>query len=121
MTYENRRKIEDLGVPADVIERDGAVSESVACAMAKGARLASGSDIAVATTGIAGPGGGTSDKPVGFVWIAVSDIEGEHARLFRYPGNRHLVRDRTAKSALQSVRFRVLGVRAPLLWQDRSE
>ena len=121
ITYENRRKIEDLGVSADIIERDGAVSESVACAMAKGARIKSGSDIAVSTTGIAGPGGGTSDKPVGWVWIAVSDKDGESARLFRYPGNRDLVRDRTAKSALQCVRFRVMGVRAPLLWQDRNE
>jgi nicotinamide-nucleotide amidase len=70
VTYSNAAKTDLLGVPAAIIERDGAVSESVARAMAEGALARSAADLAVAVTGIAGPGGGTPEKPVGLVHFA---------------------------------------------------
>lgn len=116
-TYANRRKVEDLGVDGAVIERDGAVSRSVAEAMAIGARLRTGSDLACSTTGIAGPDGGTEDKPVGTVWIGIADENGVVARRYRFPGDRATVRRRTVLAVLQSLRFRLAGVEAPLLWE----
>lgn len=70
VTYSNAAKSELLGVPAELIERDGAVSESVVRAMVEGALAHSHADVAVAVTGVAGPGGGTAEKPVGLVHIA---------------------------------------------------
>jgi len=70
VTYSNRAKTEELGVPEELIERCGAVSEEVAVAMAEGARRESGTDIGISVTGVAGPDGGTEDKPVGTAWIA---------------------------------------------------
>ena len=72
VSYANEVKINALGVDADVLRENGAVSEPVALAMADGARSLCRADIAVSTTGIAGPGGGTEEKPVGTVWVAVS-------------------------------------------------
>ena len=118
ITYENQRKHEDLGVPLDTLDGQGAVSRATAEAMARGARERAGADLGVSTTGIAGPGGGNEEKPVGTVWIAVADADGVSARRFVFPGDRSGVRDRTAKAALQLVRFRVLGVDAPLLWEE---
>lgn len=119
VTYENRRKQEDLGVPAEILESTGAVSRETAIAMAHGARSRAGADYGVSTTGIAGPGGGTDDKPVGTVWIAVADARGESVRRFRFPGGRSGVRDRTAKAALQMIRFRLLEEEtARLLWEE---
>jgi nicotinamide-nucleotide amidase len=82
VTYSNAAKTDLLGVPAAMIERDGAVSESVARAMAEGALARSAADLAVAVTGIAGPGGGTAEKPVGLVHFAAVRRGGEtrHAR-----------------------------------------
>ena len=78
-------------------------------------------DYALATTGIAGPGGGSDHKPVGTVWIGGCDTTGElphaWARRFVFPGDRTWVRDRTVKSALQMLRLRILGIDAPLLWE----
>lgn len=73
IAYSNEAKTDLLGVPADLIEVEGAVSEAVALAMAAGARTRFGADIGVSTTGIAGPGGGTPEKPVGTVWLAYDD------------------------------------------------
>lgn len=72
VVYDNRRKTEDLDVDAVTIERDGAVSEAVAKALADGARRRSGATLGIATTGIAGPTGGSPEKPVGTVWIGLA-------------------------------------------------
>ena len=117
VVYENARKIEDLGVAAELIERDGAVSQSVISAMAEGARRRAGSDYGVSTSGVAGPDGGSADKPVGTVWIAVADEAGIDARCFHFPGGRSVIRDRTAKTALQLLRLRIRGDASDLLWQ----
>jgi nicotinamide-nucleotide amidase len=120
ITYSNERKVEDLGVSEADLRRDGAVSRSVAIAMAAGARRRAGASIGVSTTGIAGPDGGTEAKPVGTVWIAVADEAGEDARCFRFPGPRDVVRRRTVLAALQLVRLRLLGDPAELLWERAS-
>jgi nicotinamide-nucleotide amidase len=105
IVYSNQAKVDDLGVPAALLAAHGAVSEPVAAAMADGARRASGADIAVAITGIAGPGGGTPDKPVGTVVIAVSDRSGRAtARTRLLPGDRTQVRWFASTLALDAVR-----------------
>lgn len=120
VTYSNEMKCDHLGVSAEVIERDGAVSASVAEAMAAGARDRAGATLAVSTTGIAGPIGGSRAKPVGAVYIGVADDAGATARLFHFPGDRQSVRRRTSQTALQLVRFRALGLDQPLLFEVRS-
>jgi nicotinamide-nucleotide amidase len=101
VTYSNDAKTEMLGVPADLIARHGAVSEEVARAMAEGALRRSGADIAVAITGIAGPGGATATKPVGLVHFAVARQETTIALERRYgePG-RSIVRAKAVDDAL---------------------
>ncbi len=106
VTYSNRAKSQLLGVPAELIERDGAVSESVARAMAEGALAHSESDIAVAVTGIAGPGGGTAAKPVGLVHVA-ANWRGRatcHERLELGDIGRDQVRLETVRQAIQLAR-----------------
>ena len=76
------------------------MSESVACAMAAGALRTLEVDLAVAVTGVAGPGGGTEAKPVGTVWLAIADRDDVRAHLLRLPGDRHNVRARAAQAAL---------------------
>jgi nicotinamide-nucleotide amidase len=98
--YSNRLKTELLGVPPALIDRHGAVSEPVALAMAAGARDRLGAGLAVAVTGVAGPGGGSEDKPVGTVWIALADAAGETARRVVFGGARREIRERAAQSAL---------------------
>jgi nicotinamide-nucleotide amidase len=98
--YSNELKSSLLGVSPALISTDGAVSESVACAMALGAVRALGVDLSVAVTGIAGPGGGSEAKPVGTVWLAVADGEVVEARRIQIPGDRHNVRVRAAQAAL---------------------
>jgi nicotinamide-nucleotide amidase len=98
--YSNELKTELLGVSPDLIAADGAVSESVACAMALGAIRRLGVDLAVAVTGIAGPGGGSETKPVGTVWLAAAAAEVVEARRIQIPGDRHNVRVRAAQGAL---------------------
>jgi nicotinamide-nucleotide amidase len=73
VTYSNQAKIDLLGVPSDIIETHGAVSEETARKMAEGVRKMAGTDIGLSSTGIAGPGGGTKEKPVGTVFIALAD------------------------------------------------
>lgn len=103
MAYDNSAKVELLGVDADLIDANGAVSEPVANAMARGVRKRLSADIGIAITGIAGPGGGTPEKPVGTVWIAV-DGRVTTARGLRLIGDRTEIRQRAAQSALDLVR-----------------
>ncbi|MEE2895235.1 MAG: nicotinamide-nucleotide amidohydrolase family protein, partial [Planctomycetota bacterium] len=117
VTYADERKVEELDVDAGVIQRCGAVSGEVVSAMARGVRRRCGASLGVATSGVAGPGGGSEEKPVGTVWISVVDDHGEDTRCFRFPGDRAIVRRRTVLAALQMARLRVIGERLPLLWE----
>jgi len=114
VTYHNEMKTLQLGVDAALIEQHGVVSEAVAVAMAEGALQRSGADAAVSLTGVAGPDGGSDDKPVGTVWIGLAwnDSSGVHSDAFHmlHRGDRAMVRDRSAKCALQLLRFHALGV-----------
>lgn len=107
ITYGNREKEELLGVSHDVIERFGAVSEQVALAMAAGARKRIEADYAVSITGIAGPDGGTPEKPVGTVWVAIDSREGTRAELLRLKGERDVIRRFTVNTALALLLRRV--------------
>lgn len=103
IAYDNAVKRELLGVRQATIERHGAVSEQVALEMAAGIKLKLGSDVAISVTGIAGPGGGTPEKPVGLVWIVV-DVKEATARRFHLIGDRLEIRQRAAQAALEMVR-----------------
>lgn len=100
VSYSNSAKANLLGVPADILENPGAVSEPCARAMAEGARRAFGTDVAIATTGIAGPGGGTARKPVGLVYISASGPTGTIVTEHHFPGDRHGVIAAAATAAL---------------------
>lgn len=124
VTYANAMKSGELGVPIELIEQHGAVSAEVVKAMALGALKQSGADNAVATSGVAGPGGGTPSKPVGTVWLGLAwqDEAGLHveAYLASLPGDRMTVRDRAAKCALQLLRLRLMGEdRGLMKWAKR--
>jgi nicotinamide-nucleotide amidase len=104
IAYDNRVKQEMLGVSPEQLREHGAVSETVARAMASGVRGAFKTSAALAITGIAGPGGGTADKPVGTVWIAL-DLEGAViARRYNMIGDRDEIRRRSAQAALEMLR-----------------
>jgi nicotinamide-nucleotide amidase len=109
VTYDNRAKMEVLGVPAALFERVGAVSEEVARAMAEGALGRAGVDLAIAVTGIAGPGGATPTKPVGLVHLAVARNGAPtlHAHAV-FPGDRAAIRLATVDAALE-LTLRALG------------
>jgi nicotinamide-nucleotide amidase len=104
VAYANEVKAEQLGVPAEVLEAHGAVSAETASAMAAGARERLGADVAVAVTGVAGPGGGTADKPVGLVYLHAQAPEGGQGLEFSFPGDRDTIRTRSAVAALHLVR-----------------
>ena len=109
VTYANAAKSEMLGVSQKDIETSGAVSEIVARAMAEGALKKSGAGISVAVTGIAGPGGGTEDKPVGTAWIAVAVLGGQTESFSVYhPRNRKDFKLAVSQSALEAVRRRLI-------------
>jgi nicotinamide-nucleotide amidase len=108
VAYANASKVKTLGVPAELIREHGAVSEPVARAMAEGARRRAGADVALAVTGIAGPGGGSKEKPVGTVWFALSDAAGTEAVCEHLLGDRALIRERAACHALNLLRLRLL-------------
>ena len=108
VTYSNAAKTRMLGVPAALIAAHGAVSEEVARAMAEGARRTAGVDLAVAVTGVAGPGGGTAEKPVGLVYAAVSDADGTDWIEKRFPGDRGSVRFFASHQGLDLVRRRLM-------------
>ncbi len=111
VAYSNRAKVELLGVPEALIERHGAVSEDVARAMAEGLRERSGVDVVVATTGIAGPTGGTTEKPVGLVHSAIAAPDGTRAYRSTYPGAREIVIRRSTMTELNRLRLVLLGER----------
>ncbi len=102
--YSNEAKTDILGVPAGLIEQHGAVSEQVAIAMAKGALRKSGADIAISDTGIAGPGGGSEEKPVGLVWIGAATMHGTHAERNLFAGDRLTIKRRASQAALSLLR-----------------
>jgi nicotinamide-nucleotide amidase len=104
VAYANEVKEAQLGVPEAVIAGHGAVSAEAAAAMAAGAREALGVDVAVAVTGVAGPGGGTPEKPVGLVFLHAAGPDGELARRLDYPGDRETIRRRATVAALHLVR-----------------
>jgi len=102
VTYSNQAKTDLLGVPAQIIATDGAVSQRVAHAMAEAARLRAGTTLAVSVTGIAGPDGGTPQKPVGTVWFGLADRFGAistHKEIF--PGDRAAIRAASVTFALK--------------------
>lgn len=103
VTYSNAAKSEMLAVPAAVIDEYGAVSEAVAGAMASGAIRHSAADYSIAVTGVAGPGGGSDEKPVGTVWIAVASHDQLQTRLFQFDGNRKAVRRATRLAAIEML------------------
>jgi len=119
VTYTNELKARRLGVSADLLAAHGAVSEPVARAMAEGVRRELGSDYGIGVTGVAGPGGGSAEKPVGTVHIALAGpghgadgeagVEIEHRRV-RFPGDRERVRLHASQLALEMLRRRLLGI-----------
>jgi nicotinamide-nucleotide amidase len=110
LSYSNEAKTRLLGVPESLLSKHGAVSEEAACAMALGALAASGTDASIAVSGIAGPEGGTPEKPVGTIWLAVALRDGGcAARHFNFSGSRDMIRRRTAVAAMLFAEARLLG------------
>jgi nicotinamide-nucleotide amidase len=108
VTYSNEAKIRTLGVDKKLLRKHGAVSAEVAEAMAEGIRKRAGTDFGLSVTGIAGPDGGSEEKPVGLVYIALaSEVSTEHRRLV-IPGDRHLIRWRASQAALDLLRRRLI-------------
>jgi len=101
VSYANEAKRDLLGVPQELLERVGAVSPECAEALAAGARARLKADVAVSVTGIAGPGGGTPQKPVGLVYIGVASSTGVHAERCLFSGDREAVREQSAERALE--------------------
>ena len=104
VAYSNELKANELGVPHEVLEAHGAVSAEAAEAMARGARERLGADVAVSVTGIAGPDGGTEEKPIGLVFLHAAGPDGEEARRIDLPGDRDMIRGRGTAAALHLVR-----------------
>lgn len=109
VAYSNEAKTKILGVPKELIAEHGAVSEQVARAMGEGVRSLSGAELGVGVTGIAGPSGGTPEKPVGVVFVALASEEGSVVRRFQFRGERNFIRDLARKSALNLIRLKLVG------------
>jgi len=107
ITYSNEAKTSELGVPADVIAEYGAVSEQVAEAMARCARRKAGTDFAIGITGIAGPAGGSEQKPIGLVYISVDSNNGCETKRFVFSHDRSSIRLRAAQTALNMLRLKI--------------
>jgi PncC family amidohydrolase len=104
VAYHNDVKSGALGVPSALVDAHGAVSGEVALAMAEGVLVRFGADLAIATTGVAGPGGGARGKPVGTVWIAIADRKGvRRTHRHRFGGDRGEVRRATVRAALEAA------------------
>jgi nicotinamide-nucleotide amidase len=104
IAYANDVKLTSLGVGTDVLEEHGAVSAETAAAMSDGVRSALGADVAIAVTGVAGPGGGTPEKPVGLVYLHARSPQGERAQGLQLPGDRGAIRARATVAALHLLR-----------------
>lgn len=111
--YSNDLKTDFVNVPSELIAAKGAVSPEVALALADGVRRRTGSTLGLGVTGIAGPGGGTPEKPVGLVHIAIADERGPRERAFRFPGDRERIRTFASQAALDTVRRYYLYPPAP--------
>jgi nicotinamide-nucleotide amidase len=109
ITYANQAKHDMLHVPETVLSTQGAVSEAVVRAMVQGAAQSAGADYAVAISGIAGPGGGTEDKPVGTVWFAWLSPQGISSQVHILTGDRTAVREQAVKISLQELLHMVTG------------
>ena len=109
VAYAYEAKVALLGVSWDTLNSKGAVSREMVLEMARGAQRALNSDIAVSISGIAGPGGGTLDKPVGTTWIGLVAADGEWAKLFQFSGNREQNKASAADAALQLLLDYLLG------------
>ncbi|MBN1391527.1 MAG: competence/damage-inducible protein A [Sedimentisphaerales bacterium] len=107
ITYSNTAKIKELDVPADLIEKEGAVSGPAAEAMAKGARKRAGTDFAIGITGIAGPDGGSEQKPVGLVYISIDCASGCETKRFIFADSRDFIRLQAAQTALNMLRLKL--------------
>lgn len=117
VSYANAVKMAELGIPADMLELEGAVSRPVVEQMAQGVRQALRTDHSIAISGVAGPDGGTPEKPVGTVWIAVAGAHGVRSTMGNFPGSRDLVIKRSALAALNMLRKELLDhpVRRPMV------
>ncbi len=110
VTYTNEAKQQQLGVPKGVFDEHGAVSEACVLAMAKGAIKQSQAHVSVAVSGIAGPAGGSEDKPVGMVWIAWGQKLGyAEAACYQFDGDRQAVREQATEAALDGIIKRLQG------------
>jgi nicotinamide-nucleotide amidase len=107
VAYANEAKVDLLGVPNRLIEKHGAVSPEVAEAMAIGIRRRARTTIGIAITGIAGPGGGSEEKPVGLVYIGLADEVQSSSRKFLFPGDRQFIRTLAVNAALDMIRRRI--------------
>jgi nicotinamide-nucleotide amidase len=110
VTYSNRAKVDLLGVAPELLETAGAVSAEVARAMASGARRSASADVGIAITGIAGPDGGSAEKPVGLVFVAMDGALGACLRRAHFPGGREAVRSNSCQAALEMLRRGLLGL-----------
>ncbi len=103
VTYSNEQKHKILGVSEDTLKTFGAVSEQTALEMCKGVKKLANADFGISVTGIAGPTGGTTEKPVGTVWIGICSADVHRAECFHFDGDRDAVRESTANMALEMV------------------
>ncbi len=120
IAYSDQVKNQLLGVSTDILEQHGAVSRQSAVAMAKGVRVLLRTDLALATTGIAGPSGGTSNKPVGLVFIALASASGTTCKKYCWPGDRWQNREWSAKAALALLHEHLAALGAPQAAQAQS-
>ena len=103
VAYDDQAKVKALGVEEDLLDEYGAVSEPVVRALAEGGKRISGAEVSVAVSGVAGPAGGTDDKPVGTVWFAWSGPAGTQAQIHRFSGDREAIRHDSVAHALQGL------------------
>lgn len=112
VSYSNESKMDNLGVKPETLKRFGAVSRETAVEMAEGIKRISGSDLGLSVTGIAGPEGGTDEKPVGLVYVALSDKSGTSCKELRLVGNRDRIRNMTCLYAFDIIRRHIIGIAA---------